>query len=109
MATSKQTRKKQTQPTSSLEDYVQRGPRARSDKSMPKPAWTVEQVRKEIEKAKTSTEESLERELSILNKYLKDKSVPSIVAEELEKMSEAVQSRWDEVLQALPELLGPES
>jgi len=91
-------------------DYVQRVARAQSGKSRPpKPTWTVEQVRKEIEKAKVSTEESLERELSILNKYLKDKGVPSVVADELEKMSQDVQSGWDEVLEGLADLLEPES
>jgi hypothetical protein len=69
------------------------------------PEWEPEEVVARFEKAKSSSQEQLNAELSELTSYLKTKGVPDLVSNEVNKLGDEIRAQWQEFLDRLPDLL----
>jgi hypothetical protein len=81
-------------------------PKEPSRSSKPaKPSINLEEVRERIATTQQSSIDQFSGDIAILKKYLKSKSVPAEAAEELDRLCEDTEERWQAAVAKIAELL----
>jgi hypothetical protein len=70
-----------------------------------KPHINLEEVRERIATAQQNSIDQFSGDIAILKKYLKSKSVPAEAAEELDRLCEDTEERWQAAVAKIAELL----
>ncbi|MEG9435685.1 hypothetical protein JAO29_05855 [Edaphobacter sp. HDX4] len=69
------------------------------------PEWDPEEGEAHVEKARRSSLEQMDAELSELTRYLKTEGTPHSVSNKVNKLGDEIRAQWQEFLDRLPDLL----